>query len=226
MDFNAALHEEEAGEVTKIDLAKNQLMEFRSAIQAMNAEAQLLDVQDDAGEKKGAEMTAQARTILKRIEERQEEIIREPQQFVKAVQQFTLPWREELKGIVAHIKRKLEQYGDKKELARREAEKRAKEESEKLQKEINERAAAAGVEPVTVVMPVLPDKREPVRTETGTTSYVKQWDFEVTDIAVVPVRYLKADPINRSAVLESIRAGVREIPGLKIFERMRARTRA
>jgi hypothetical protein len=234
IDFSAALNPEAEAEhhapafergVTPLDRAKHVLMQFRSAIQAMNAEVSELEVLDGDSERRGAEMTAQARGLLKQIEEKQKQIIEEPQRFVKAVQNFTLPFRKDLDAIIAQVKRKLEAFGYQKELERREAEKRAQEEAARLQKEMDRRAKKAGIEPVTVVVPVLPDKREPVRTETGTTSYVAAWDYEVINASQVPARYLIPDPTNRAAVMESIRAGVREIPGLRIFERMQARTR-
>lgn len=235
IDFSAALdpaaetedHERpfERG-LTPLDRAKHSLMQFRSAIQAMNAEASELEVQDDESERRGAEMTAQARGLQRQIEEKQKQIIEEPQRFVKAVQNFTLPFRKDLDAIIAQVKRKLEAYGYRKELARREAEKRAQEEAARIQKEMDRRAKKAGVEPVVILAPVLPDKREPVRTESGTTSYVSVWDYGIEDVSRIPARYLLPDPTNRAAVMESIRAGVREIPGLRIFERMQARTRA
>ncbi len=226
IDFNAALNKDFELGITPLDRAKHALMEYRSAIQAMQAEATELSVEDDESERRGAEMTAQARALLRQIEEKQKQIIEEPQRFVKAVQNFTLPFRKDLDAIIAQVKRKLEAYGYRKELARREAEKRAQEEAARIQKEMDRRAKKAGVEPVTVIPPVLPEKREPVRTESGTTSYVAVWDYEVVDVSKIPARYLLADPTNRAAVMESIRAGVREIPGLRIFERMQARTRA
>ena len=168
IDFSAALnpaaeteHQEPAFErgVTPLDRAKHTLMQFRSMIQAMHAEATELEVQNDEGERRGAEMTAQARGLLKQIEEKQKQIIEEPQRFVKAVQNFTLPFRKDLDAIIAQVKHKLEAYGYRKELARREAEKRAQEEAARIQKEMDRRAKKAGGEPVTIFAPVLPEKR-------------------------------------------------------------------
>lgn len=51
-----------------------------------------------------------------------------------------------------------------------------------------------------------------MRTESGTTSYISQWTYEVEDVSKIPARYLIADPTNKAAVNESIRAGIREIP--------------
>ncbi len=229
INFHAAAEDtvkDETRTLTPLDHAKHALMEFRSAIQAMASEVEALEVRDDAAEARAAEMIAQARGLLKQIEDKQRQIIEEPQRFVKAVQNFTLPFRKDLDAIIAKIKRKLEPYAYQKELARREAEKRAREEAERIQREMDRRAKRAGVEPVKIVVPVVPEEKGPVRTESGTTSYVAVWDYEVVEKGKIPERFLAADPTDRAVVMEAIRAGVREIPGLRIFEKMQVRTRA
>ena len=194
-----------------IEAAKHNLMQFRSAVNAMQAEATALEVRDAETEEKGAEMTAQTKKLKKAIEAKQEDIIGEASKFVRLVQAFTLPFRKDLEAIEAQVKRKLGDYGFLKEQARRIAEEAARK--------------AANVEPVQLPTPVIPKQSAPVRTESGTTSYVSQWTYEVEDVSKIPARYLLSDPTNKAAVNESIRAGVREIPGLKIFERMVTRTR-
>lgn len=46
----------------------------------------------------------------------------------------------------------------------------------------------------------------------------KTWDFEVTDIDQVPKEYLLLDVCKRS-VLARVKDGIREIPGLRIFQK-------
>jgi hypothetical protein len=54
-----------------------------------------------------------------------------------------------------------------------------------------------------------------VRTDLGTVSTRKRWTFEVTDKATVPLEYLVVDDV---AVRKKIADGVREIPGLRIYQ--------
>jgi hypothetical protein len=229
IDFDMALNETEnpSREVVGNDFeaAKFNLLRFRTSVEEMKAEAAALEVEDPQGEGKGAEMTAQVKRLRKLIEAKQDEIIREASQFVRAVQAFTLPYRKDLEGIERAVKEKLSDYAYKKEMKRREAEALALKAAAEAQKKIDRQAKAAHIEPVQLPTPVIPKQSEPVRTESGTTSYVAQWTYEVEDVSKIPARYLLPDPTNKAAVNESIRAGVRDIPGLRIFEKMVTRTR-
>lgn len=225
IDFNAAIAEQEVDHshpITPLDAAKNQLMQFRAGVNSMQREATELQVTDEATEKRGGEMTAQTKALKKQIEAQQEAIIGEAQRFVKSVQSFTLPFRKDLEAIEAQIKRKLSDYAYRKEMERRKAEALAAKAAAEAQKKIDREAKKAGIEPVQLPMPIIPQEAAPVRTESGTTSYVPVWDFEVVDISKVPAKFLM---VEASAVKAAIRAGVREIPGLKIVEKMQVRTR-
>jgi hypothetical protein len=233
IDFRAALNENthtdqdhiettNATAITPLDAAKNQLMQFRAGVNAMQREATELEVADEATEKRGGEMTAQTKALKKDIEAQQDLIIGEAQKFVKSVQAFTLPFRKDLEAIEAQIKLKLSGYAYKKEMDRRKAEAAAQKAAAEAQKKIDREAKKAGVEPVQLPTPIIPTEASPVRTETGTTSYVPVWDFEVVDISQVPAKYLE---VNAQAVRNAIRAGAREVPGLKIFEKFVVKTR-
>ena len=208
-----------------IEAAKHDLMQFRDSVNAMQAEATALEVKDAASESQGAEMTAQVKKLKKQIEARQEEIIGEASKFVRLVQSFTLPFRKDLEAIEAQVKRKLGDYGFRKEQARRIAEEAARKAAAEAQAQIDAEAKAANVEPVVLPVPVVPKQSETIRTESGSTSYAKSWKYTVVDKSKIPARYLVEDPTDRAKVMESIRAGVREIPGLFIEETMIVKTR-
>jgi hypothetical protein len=63
----------------------------------------------------------------------------------------------------------------------------------------------------------------PIRTEHGTTYIRTTWEFEVEDITKVPAAYLT---INDALVRQSIKGGVRGIPGLRIYEKQTPVTRS
>jgi hypothetical protein len=188
----------------------------------MQREATEIQVSDEATEKRCSEMTSQTKALKKEIEATQDLLIGDAQKFVKSVQSFTLPFRKDLEAIEAQLKRKLGDYAYRKELDRRKAEAAAQAAAAAAQKKIDREAKKAGVEPVQLPTPIVPKEAAPVRTETGTSSYVSTWDFEVEDITKVPAKFLM---VEAAAVKNAIRAGVREIPGLKIFEKMVVRTR-
>jgi len=62
---------------------------------------------------------------------------------------------------------------------------------------------------------VLETKAELVQSKVGVASMAKRWTFEVEDSATVPRRYLIVDTI---AIRMAIREGVREIPGVRIYQ--------
>lgn len=222
INFDPAEDDEPTTAITPLDAAKNQLMQFRAAVNGMQREVTELSVTDAVTEAKAGEMTAQVKALKKQIEAQQDFLIAEPQKFVRAVQAFTLPFRKDLDAIEAQLKRKLGDYGYRKEMERRKAEAAAQKAASEVQKKIDREAKRAGIEPVQVPAPVVPQETAPVRTESGTTSYVPVWDFELVKIEDVPHKYLMLDA---PAIRNAIKAGIRDIPGIKIFEKMAIRTR-
>jgi hypothetical protein len=227
IDFNAASNFDPADEtasmeIAPLDAARNQLIRFRAGVSAMQREATEIVVADAATEARCSEMTAQVKTLAKQIDAQQDEIIGKAQKFVRGVQGITLPFRKDLEAIEAQLKRKLGDYAYRKEMDRRKAEAVAQKAAAEAQRKIDREAKKAGVEPVQLPAPVVPQETAPTRTESGTTSYVPVWDFEVEDVSKVPAKYLVVD---RASVMAAIKAGLRDIPGLKIVERVQVRTR-
>lgn len=230
IDFKAAMQDTEvvgeSKEITPLDEAKRQLVQFSSSVVAMRTEASSLVVKDEASAAQATAMRGQTKTLLKRIADTQDNIIAEPQAFVKAVQSFTLPFRKTLEEIDKVIlKPKLEAHAWKIEQARRIAEAEARKAAEAAQKKIDREAKKAGVEAVQLPTPVIPVKQQTVRTESGTSSTRFDWDYEVRTPGLIPDEYLLADPTDRSKVMAAIKAGVREIAGLRIFEKPIVSTR-
>jgi len=212
--------------LSPIDLAKKQLEVYQRGISDMQAEAEAIAVRTSDDERRCAEMAAQAKTLLKKIEATQAEIVAEPQRFVRSVQTFTLPLRRQLDGIVNVLKAKIGQYAYIKEQGRRKAEEEARKASVALQKKLDKEAKRAGIEPVQMPQMVIPVEKGPVRTESGTSSIRFVWTYDVVDKGKVPADYLKDDPTDSKKVNAAITSGIREIPGLKIFEIPTVRTSA
>jgi hypothetical protein len=108
------------------------------------------------------------------------------------------------------------------------AQKAAEEEAARKQAELDAIAEKEGVEPVKVEVekveiPEVEDvvveeiKTGPVKTEVGTMSSVAKWTYEVEDMAKVPRDYVIMT-IDDAKVKEDIDAGLRAIPGLRIYE--------
>ena len=107
------------------------------------------------------------------------------------------------------------------------AEAKAREAAEALKKETDAAARAAlertiaeeteaAEAPIQVaVAPVIPEIPKAVRTETGSAHQRMTWEFEVVDKSMVPPEYLMVD---EKAIRQAVKAGIRQIRGVRIYE--------
>ncbi len=117
---------------------------------------------------------------------------------------------------------------------REEAERKAKEAAAQLKKEkdgdtraalqktIADETLAAHAPTPQVASVVLPTAPKVVRTETGSGHLRMYWTFEVTDETQVPREYLM---VNERLIQDKVKAGIRQIPGVRIFEKPKSITR-
>lgn len=97
------------------------------------------------------------------------------------------------------------------ELARRREARRAQEQAEAAQRAVvqaNEAEQAAAAQPLTVARVEQAPKLAGISTQ-------KRWTFEVIDPHAVPREHLTVD---EKSIREAVRAGVREIPGVRIYQ--------
>lgn len=207
---------------TDITAARKALQIFGDQVGAMEHEAKELTVNSRETAITATEMTGQVKRLAKQIDTRRKDIIEEPDGFVRKVNAFVKPMTDRLKALEELLKRKIGDFSYQQELQRREIERRQREEAAKLQAELDAQAKAANVEPVLVVPVAVPERREPTRSDTAVASTVMVWDFEVQDPAAVPRPYLAVD---EAAIRAAVRGGIREIPGVRIFERAEIRVR-
>ena len=107
-------------------------------------------------------------------------------------------------------------YREKQEAARREQE-RLRKLAEKRQERVVAKAEARGEEAPAPIIP-LPTVEAPAkttRTAEGSVTMRTVWKFEVTDPQAVPREYLI---VNEKAIGAVVKAGVRQIPGVRIYE--------
>jgi hypothetical protein len=67
-----------------------------------------------------------------------------------------------------------------------------------------------------VLAPVMPKQDNVVRTATGVAAHTaKKWKGEIVDPALVPAKYCTPD---QKLIDQAVKEGVRNIPGVNIFE--------
>jgi hypothetical protein len=214
------LEEKEIVAVPAMDLEaiKNGLKAaYDDEIDTLMLASQAHEIIDEASERTAIEMAGQAKIFLKRMDDERKKIIQEPDNFVRGVNKVVKVFRDKISAIETELKKKVGDFQWKKELEHRKREKAAQEAARKLQEQVEKEAKEAGVEaPVIVPAPV--EKKETVtRTDTGASAHIRtEWKLtEVLDFSKVPDDY---KVLNDKQVNAAIKAGIRNIEGLKIEE--------
>jgi len=199
--------------------AKKSLSSFLETSKVLLDKAKAIEILDKPEYEEGAKLFAQIKSFKKTIDTQRKELIKLPYDYVKRVNAFAKEISKPLDNAETVIKQKLIDYEAKKELERREQEKRAEEERKRLQEQLNKEAQEKGVEAVILPEVMFPkEEKNIVHTESGDTIYTRTvWDFEIVDFAQVPDEYKLID---EKKVRQAInRLGIRDIPGLRIFQK-------
>lgn len=224
MKFSEALNdkpEEEApppAAVKPLDVeaVKKQLEPYKAEIDKMVDLARAHEVADDDADKQAVAMAGEAKKLHNRIEGLRKDIVADPNQFVRAVNNLAKEYNKPLKEIENDLKRKSGHYKYQKEQERREQERKAQEEAAKLQAKLVKEAKKKKTEPVIVPIPVMPKQDTVTRAETGASSHIrKQWKGEIEEPEKVPREYCQP---SQQLINQAVKQGIREIPGVKIFE--------
>jgi len=110
--------------------------------------------------------------------------------------------------------------------AREEAARKAEEEAkaraasqaeiEAAKKKAEEEAAKHEIHAPIVTAPVIPVQEKVTRTETGAAAHVRRvWKAEIVNEAEIPREYMIAD---MKKINDAVRMGIRELPGVRIYE--------
>lgn len=224
---------------------KAQFKQYEVAIKAMEADAGKVKIKDDPSNKNAVAMAGQAKKLHKQIESLRKEIVKKPNEYVKAVNTFTKSFKEPLENIEQSLKGKIGAYQIEQERKRREAERKARETADKLRRKLEAEArieqerleaearkkaetekkskqeiekAVAEVEKIeSIIVPEVVVAAPPkvTRTESGSASLRKVWAWKEIDFAKIPDEYKAIDVVK---VNTAVKAGIRNIPGIEIFE--------
>lgn len=200
---------------TAVDF-RNQFRQWTDQVARITAESGALTVADDDGNRVAVEMTGEIKRYVKDIERQRRKIVDPINAEVKKVNAFVKTFTGPLKSAERDLKNKIGRYAYQVEMDRRKRQAAADAAQRKAQEEMDRQAKAAKVEPVVMPKMVVPQRKEVVRTEKGTASTRYVWDFEVTNFGEVPHRYMMVD---EKEIKKAINAGIRDIPGVRIFEK-------
>jgi hypothetical protein len=222
------------------EAARLKFSEFQAQIATMKAQAGAHQITDQASLNLGIEMVAQGKKMLKAVDVRRKAIIEVPDGFVSSVNTFCRKISNDIKAIITPLDARVNAFMVEQDRLRREAERKAREEAEAERRRLEDEAAAerarieaeamangaskeeaaaeaqAAVDPIIPVVPVTAPASTVTRTAEGTAHLRKDWAWEEVDFNLVPREYLMLDT---KKLNQAVKAGVREIPGIRIFEK-------
>lgn len=136
------------------------------------------------------------------------------EQAIQHVDAAMLDYRAKQAAAAAEAQRKLDEERKKQEAAEAERQARLAAEARKAQKAGKPVSTAPVPAPAPAPLPQVTVQAPPK--VVGTTSFRKVTDFEVLDPFQLPRKYLVPD---ETAIRKDVKAGVKEIPGVRIFEK-------
>jgi hypothetical protein len=206
-----------------VEAVKKGLVKYDLAIDEMVSKSQGIAVIDEATNVMAIELAGGAKRINKTIEDYRKELVQPALDYQRSVNNLCKHYQDRLTAIERDVKAKCGQYQQRVELERRKAQEAARKAQEELQRQIAAEAKAANVEPPPIVAPVVPEAPKTVRTEQGSMTFKEVWKFEVTTPLEVPRDYLIVD---ERLIRQAVAAGVRNIPGVRIYSEKEASIRA
>lgn len=163
--------------------------------------------------------------LLKALETEKKATTAEARAFVQAINNDAKKISEPLSKARADLKNKMRQFAAFLEAERRKQQKAIDEANKKLQEQLDEEAKKSGIEApkVAPIAPSLPSKTVG-RGADGSASYEKRtWKGELINPDEVPREYCLPD---MRKINEAVKAGIRTISGVKIFEDVQIITRS
>ena len=183
----------------------------------LTAEIQAAAVTDAGSAARVTELLSLAATTRTRVEEARRQITDPLKRQAKDIEDAVRPLMVALDNLVNTGKTKVLGW----QRAEAERVRKEREERERLEAEarrIAQQQAEAEHRPVELPapLPLVQEAPRGVRTDYGTASVRRVWDFEIVDASKLPAAFVMP---NEQAIRAAVRAGSREIPGVRIFQR-------
>jgi len=204
--------------IPTIEPIQKELEEYKPKLAELEKQAKELKVTDQETFQASIDGAATAKGLVKAIDGRKAEITNPYREFVNKVNNIAKVFTEPLKRVAGEFGRKGTDYQYQQDLARKRQEKLIAEEQAKLQKKFDAQAKKEGITAPKVVDVVPPKPETVVHTAGGHSQHLrKEWKGEIVEPEKVPREYCVPD---QKLINQAVRMGVREIPGVKIYEKV------
>ncbi len=162
----------------------------------------------------------------KQVEDKRKFLVKPLNDHVKAINEMFKGYMAPLEQADAMLRKKVLTYRQEQERIRRAEEERLRKEAEAERKRLEKQAKKEGVAPPPPPPPVAPTMQEQAKTvhsDMGAVSAKMVWDFEIVDEDKVPRNFMI---VNEKAIRAAVKAGVRNIPGVKVYQKEELAVRA
>ena len=182
-------------------------------------------IKDEESEKYAVTCLSQIAGLSKEIDKKQKQVLDAPKRMVKAIQACFKVLTLDLEACKNQVRQNLLTYQTKKRMEMAKKQEKERKAAERLQRSLAKDAEKLGIEAPEVPMPVTEPEPTTIRSEEGKVVKRKIWDLQIIDkMAFIQAVAKKQVPetclsIETAQVKSLIKADIRNIPGLKIFEK-------
>lgn len=205
-----------------LEPAKLMVSQYTKQLKELEAAAKKFVVKDEKSAVEITELGARSAKLFKALEEDRKKRTEPERDYVRSTDALYKPLKEIIKAIKEICGQKHRQYRDKVRLDEKKRQKAAEEAQKKLQAQMDAEAKKAGVESVEVAPVVVEKAPEVTRSESGSAHTYKEWTWEEEDFSKVSDEF---KVLNTTLINKQVRAGVRQIEGIKIFQIEKTRFR-
>ena len=200
------------------DSVKKEIQAFDADIRAVAERVKNTEVVDQASAEAIIDTGNQAKDIMKQIEGAVKIRIGHVKQLVQNINKIVKYYKDQLEDIQTQAKQKYEAWQRTEYIRQQEAERTRQKAIDDANRKLLAEAKRKHVEPPPPIEAPPVEKAQAVhRTSSGSkASVAKVWTFEVEDLEKVPRGLFVLD---EQLVNDQIRGGVREIEGLRIYQK-------
>ena len=204
----------------KIETIQKYFDQYKPQLAELEKQANELKVIDNETFQISVDGAATAKGLIKAIDGKKAEQTGPFREFINKVNNAAKFFTDPFKNIAETFSKKGGEYQYQLQLAERKRQKAIDEANKELQKKLDKQAEKDGVEKVTVVPVTAPKPKTVIHTAGGHSQHLRtQWVGEIEDPKKVPKEYCVPD---QKLINQAVKMGVREIPGVKIYEKVSA----
>jgi hypothetical protein len=188
----------------------------KQQIDALAMACKNIVINNDESLERGKVLAKEARKIEQFIEEKRKEATKPLLDKKKQIDDFAKHLTNELNNAVKPLRAQIQKYEEEKERQRLEELRRIEEDRRRQEEALRVAQQQGDVEQITKIQEISELEAKAAELSEKSSSLRMIWTFEVENINLVPKEYMLLD---ETAVRRAIQAGVREIPGLRIFQK-------